>query len=207
MRNIVVILVFVGLIAATGLGWWLLRADGSDPYAQCRETSIGTGVASIGGPMSLVDENGTQVTDADMFLKPTLLYFGYSFCPDVCPIDNARNAEALELLKADGVEAQMAFVSVDPDRDDLERLREYTDYLHPDAVGYTGTMEQILEATRAYKAYFRVEDNPDPDFYAIDHSTFTYLVLPEIGFVEFFKRDTGPREIADRVECFLDAAR
>lgn len=206
MRNTLALVVLVGLVVLTGLGWFVMRPDSSDPYAQCRETNIGTGVASIGGPMSLIDENGNAVTDADMFKKPTLLYFGYSFCPDICPIDNARNAEALDMLQSEGYEAQMAMITVDPARDDPARLREFTDYLHPDAMGYTGTEEQIIEATRAYKAYFRIEDNPDPDFYLVDHSTFTYLVLPEIGFVEFFKRETNPRDMANRVECFIDAA-
>ncbi|OIP86498.1 MAG: SCO family protein [Rhodobacterales bacterium CG2_30_65_12] len=207
MRNAIAVVASIGLVALAGLTWFFTRADGSDPYAQCRETQIGTGVASIGGPMSLIDENGAAVTDADMFLKPTLLYFGYTFCPDICPTDNARNAETIDMLNADGYEAQMAMISVDPGRDDPARLRDFTDFLHPDAIGYTGTMEQILEATRAYKAYFKIEENADPDYYLVDHSTFTYLVLPEIGFVEFFKRNAAPREMADRVECFVNAAR
>lgn len=207
MRNAIAVVATIGLVALAGLTWFFTRSDGSDLYAECRETKIGTGVASIGGPMSLIDENGVAVTDAEMFLKPTLLYFGYSFCPDICPTDNARNAEALDMLLKDGYEAQMAMISVDPDRDDPARLRDFTDFLHPEAMGYTGTMEQILEATRAYKAYFKKEENADPEFYLVDHSTFTYLVLPEIGFVEFFRRDTPPKEMADRVECFINAAR
>jgi protein SCO1 len=207
MRKTIAIVGIIGVAVLGGLTWFFTRSDSSDPFAQCRETTIGTGVASIGGPLSLMDENGVQVTDADMFQKPTLLYFGYSFCPDVCPLDNARNAEALDMLAADGYEAQMAFVSVDPERDDPERLRDFTDYLHPQAAGYTGTMEQILAASRAYKTYFKKEEDPDPDFYLIDHSTFTYLVLPETGFVEFFKRETQPRNMADRVECFVNATR
>lgn len=206
MRNTLAIVILIGLIVLAGLGWFLTRSDGTDQFAQCRATKIGTGVASIGGPLSLFDENGQEVTDAEMFTKPTLLYFGYSFCPDVCPIDNARNAEALDMLQADGYDAQMAFVSVDPDRDDPARLRDFTDYLHPDAIGYSGTKEQVLAATQAYKAYFRIEDNPDPDFYLVDHSTFTYLVLPKTGFVEFFKREESPRQMTDRAECFIDAA-
>jgi protein SCO1/2 len=177
-----------------------------DPFAQCRESQIGTGIASIGGPLSLIDENGAEVTDAEMFTKPTLVYFGYTFCPDVCPLDGARNAEALDMLLADGYDAQMSFISVDPERDDPERLRDFTDYLHPQALGYTGTMEQIRAASQAYKTYFKVEEDPDPDFYLIDHTTFTYLVLPQTGFVEFFRRDTLPQDMANRVKCFIDNA-
>jgi len=180
-----------------GVAWWMSRPAENDRFAQCRETAIGTGIASIGGPLSLIDENGNPVTDAEMFTKPTMVYFGYTFCPDVCPLDNARTAEALDILIERGYDAQMAFISVDPERDDPERLRDFTDYLHPEAYG----------SSQAYKTYFRVEDDPDPEFYLIDHSTFTYLVLPEIGFVEFFKRDEGHEAMADRVGCFIDAAK
>lgn len=194
--------------AAVGSWWWLSRQSGEDQFAQCRDSNILSGAtSSIGGPLSLIDENGEAVTDAEMFTKPTLLYFGYTFCPDVCPTDNARNAEALDILQSQGIDAQMGFVSVDPQRDDPERLRDFTDFLHPDAIGYTGTPEQIRAASQAYKTYFKVEDDPDPDFYLIDHSTFTYLVLPEIGFVEYFKRDVTPQEMAERSSCFITAAK
>jgi protein SCO1/2 len=67
-------------------------------------------------------------------------------------------------------------------------------------------MEQIRAASQAYKTYFKVEEDPDPDFYLIDHTTFTYLVLPQTGFVEFFRRDTLPQDMANRVKCFIDNA-
>jgi protein SCO1/2 len=206
MRKAIAAIAALGVIVLVGVTWWFSRPASDDRFAQCRETKVGTGIASIGGPLSLIDENGKPVTDKDIFTKPTLLYFGYTFCPDVCPLDNARNAEALDLLLGEGYDAQMAFISIDPERDDPERLRDFTDYLHPQALGFTGTMEQIRAASQAYKTYFKKEEDPDPDFYLIDHSTFTYLVLPETGFVEFFKRDTPPDAMAERVKCFIDAA-
>jgi protein SCO1/2 len=206
MRNAIAIAATAGAVILAGGAWWAMQRTTDDPFAQCRESQIGTGIASIGGPLSLIDENGAEVTDAEMFTKPTLVYFGYTFCPDVCPLDGARNAEALDMLLADGYDAQMSFISVDPERDDPERLRDFTDYLHPQALGYTGTMEQIRAASQAYKTYFKVEEDPDPDFYLIDHTTFTYLVLPQTGFVEFFRRDTLPQDMANRVKCFIDNA-
>jgi len=206
MRRIIAAVAAVAVIALIGITWFVSRPAGDDQFAECRATSIGTGVGSIGGPLSLIDENGQAVTDAEMFTKPTLLYFGYTFCPDVCPLDNVRNAEALDMLLTQGYDAQMAFVSVDPERDDPARLRDFTDYLHPEAYGYTGTMEQVRAASQTYKTYFKKEEDPDPDFYLIDHSTFTYLVMPEAGFVEFFKRDETPEGMAERVGCFIDAA-
>lgn len=194
--------VVVVLVAVT---WWIGR-PGDDPFAQCRGSQVGTGQASIGGPFTLVDENGTTVTDEDVFVKPTLLYFGYTFCPDVCPLDNARNAEALDILQSEGYDAQMAFISIDPERDTPELLADFTSWIHDDMIGLTGTPEQVKAASMAYKTYYKREENGDPDYYLVDHSTFTYLVLPDIGFVEFFKRDDTPEQMAERTACFIDAA-
>jgi len=208
MRSAIVIATAVAAVALAGGAWWVSRtgAGSDDPFEQCRASSVGTGVASIGGPLSLIDENGQQVTEAEIISKPTLIYFGYTYCPDICPTDNARNAEAIDLLAAEGYDVGMALISVDPERDTPEQLRDFTDYLHPDAMGYTGTLEQVQAAAQAYKAYFKKEDNADPDFYLVDHSTFTYLMFPEIGFADFFKRDVSPSEMAERVRCFVDAA-
>ena len=207
MRTTLVLSAVVAAAALGGAAWWVLRGSaGDDPFAACRATTVGTGVASIGGPLSLIDENGNAVTEAEVISKPTLVYFGYTFCPDICPTDNARNAEAIDLLAGEGYDVGMALISVDPERDDPERLRDFTDYLHPEAMGYTGTMEQIQAAAQAYKAYFRKEDNADPEFYLVDHSTFTYLMLPGTGFADFFKREVTPAEMAERTACFIDAA-
>lgn len=196
----------VAVAALLGATWFVTSGGGEDKFAQCRGSAIGTGVASIGGPFELTDENGQQVTDKDVITKPTLLYFGYTFCPDVCPLDNARNAEALDLLQADGYDAQMAFISVDPERDGVEEVRDFTDYLHPDMIGLTGTPEQVKAASQAYKTYYRKQEG-DPEYYLVDHSTFTYLVMPDDGFVEFFKRGDTAQDMAKRVSCFVDAAK
>ncbi len=191
-------------VVVTGLGvggYFALFAK--DP-GTCSASSVAGG--DIGGPFELVTPDGTTVTERDVFTEPSLVYFGYTYCPDICPTDNARNAEAIDLLAAQDHDVEMALITVDPERDDPEQLRDYTDYLHTEAKGYTGSLEQIQAAANAYKAYFRKEDNPDPDFYLVDHSTFTYLMLPDTGFVEFFKRDVPPAEMAERVGCFVDAA-
>ncbi len=192
------------IIAILGITWFLGRPV-DDIFAECRASQVATGAASIGGPLELIDENGQAVTDAEMFTRPTLLYFGYTFCPDVCPLDNARNAEALQLIQDNGYDAQAAFVSIDPERDTPELLADFTDYMHEDMTGYTGTLEQVKAASQAYKTYFRKQEEGDPEYYLIDHSTFTYLVLPEHGFVEFFKRGDTPEDMATRVGCFVDA--
>lgn len=205
MQKTIAAIAAAGLVVLLGIVWWVNRAP-ADRFAACREASAGSGAAAIGGPFELTDENGKPTSDTQLITKPTLLYFGYTFCPDVCPLDNARNAEALDILQKKGYDAQMAFISVDPHRDTPDRLRDFTDFIHPDMIGLTGTPEQIQAAAKAYKVYYKKEPSDDPDYYLIDHSTFTYLVLPKTGFVDYFKRDVTPADMASRTACFIDAA-
>lgn len=206
MQRILALVAALVVAALVIVTWFLGRAP-DDQFAGCRASQVGTGSASIGGPLSLINEDGIAVTDQDVFTKPTLLYFGYTFCPDVCPMDNARNAEALDILQADGYDAQMAFISIDPERDTPEQLKDFTSYLHDDMIGLTGSAEQIKAASLAYKTYFKKEEDGDPEYYLVDHTTLTYLVLPEIGFAEFFRRDDTPEDMAARAACFIDAAK
>ncbi|MFD1914243.1 SCO family protein [Halodurantibacterium flavum] len=204
---------YAGLAAAAvaavlgALGFAVLTRSPEEAFAQCRATNVAGGTAAIGGPFELVDEQGQTVTDADVITEPTLLYFGYTFCPDVCPLDSARNAEAVDLLEDQGHEVQPVFVTVDPDRDTPEVLGEYAGFFHERMRALGGSREQVKAAADAYRAYFRVhEAEPGDRFYLVDHSTFTYLVLPEHGFVEFFRRETSAEEMADTTACFLRAA-
>jgi protein SCO1/2 len=174
--------------------------------AGCRASVVAGGAGQIGGPFTLVTETGATVTDADVITRPTLLYFGYTFCPDVCPLDTVRNAEAVDILTADGYDVQAAMISVDPERDTPEVMASFTDNVHPDMLGLTGTPEQTDAAARAYRVYYRINREGDDPYYLVDHSAFTYLVLPGQGFVEFFNRETTPQEMATRAECFIDAA-
>ena len=184
--------------------WTFLRTP-DDPFAACRGSVVSTGTASIGGPFTLVSETGATVTEADVITKPSLVYFGYTFCPDICPFDAARNADAVDILTELGYDVQPVFISIDPERDTPERLAEFTEFMHPDMIGLTGSEEQVRAASQAYKTYFRKQDGDD-EFYLVDHSTFTYLVLPEQGFVEFFRRETTAEDMAETTSCFIEAA-
>ncbi len=192
-----------GVAALAGAAAWKFLQPSTDRFAACSTSSVAG--ATIGGPFTLVDETGATVTEAEVLTKPSLVYFGYTFCPDVCPTDSARNAEAIDLLTERGVDAQGVFISIDPERDDVERVREFTDYFHPGMIGLTGSVEQVSLASKAYKTFYKKQDTGDEN-YLMDHSTFTYLVLPKEGFVQFFRREDTPQGIADTVACFVDAA-
>ncbi len=200
--NIAVLLVAVLL---GGMAYFVYRGQpAGDQFAQCRETKVAVGKSVIGGPFTMVNHLGETVTDKEVITKPSLVYFGYTFCPDVCPLDNARNAEATDLLKAKGLAVTPVFISVDPERDNPEVLADFVGYMHEDMIGLTGSAEQVKAASVAYKTYFR--RTSDEEDYLMDHSTFTYLVLPEHGFVEFFRRGDTAEKMAETTACFINNA-
>ena len=197
--------VAVAAVAALigGSAWYVMQRQSADPYAECRQSAIAGGPGAIGGPFTLVDQTGRTVTDKDVITKPALVYFGYTFCPDVCPLDNTRNVEAVDILEEMGHEVTPVFISIDPDRDTPEVMAGYAEVLHPRMIALTGSPEQVQAASRAYRTYYKAQDKTD-DYYLVDHSTFTYLVDPQKGFLEFFKRELTPEEMASQVACFLD---
>ncbi|MEZ5753444.1 MAG: SCO family protein [Paracoccaceae bacterium] len=190
--------VVVGMVGGLFAYGQLGKSD--DRFAECRAGAVG---GDIGGPFTLVNGEGATVTEKDVLAKPSLVYFGYTFCPDVCPLDNARNVEAVDILEERGFDVTPVFISIDPARDTPEVVRDFAANLHPRMIGLTGSEEQVKAASQAYKTYFRKQDSDDPDYYLVDHSTFTYLVLPETGFVDFFKRDETAEQMATRTACFL----
>lgn len=197
--SIVAAVLVAGMLGVLG---WLVWWNGEDDrFAQCRSSAVAGGAGALGGPFELVDQTGRTVTDAQVVTMPTILYFGYTFCPDVCPLDNERNTLAVELLEERGITAQPVFVTVDPRRDTPEVMAEYAGIFHPRMVGLTGSAEQIRAAARAYRVVYSVPDTQD-EHYTVDHSTHSYIVLPGHGFVDFIPRSMDARAVADRVECF-----
>lgn len=194
-------------VLGTIAGTYFLTQNGKsdDVFAQCRVGQVAGGTNQIGGPFTLLDKTGAQVTDTDVIKEPSLLYFGYTFCPDVCPLDVSRNAEATDVLLDRGIGITPVFISVDPARDTPEVVGEFAENLHERMIGLTGTPAQIKAASQAYRTYYKAQPAED-EYYLVDHSTFSYLVLPEHGFVEFFRRDISAEAMADTVQCFVNSA-
>lgn len=194
------------LIAAAGLGAtaWLALAPGGDAFAECGG-GVQTGGATIGGPFTLISETGAPVTSAELIDRPTLVYFGYTFCPDVCPVDAANMAAASSILSEEGHEIRTAFITVDPARDTPEVMDDFTNNLSPDMIGLTGSDEQIAEAAKAYRVYYAKPEGGDPDYYTMDHSAFIYLMAPGDKFLTIFRHGDQPPAIAKTTKCYLEA--
>ncbi|MBO9476177.1 SCO family protein [Shimia sp. R11_0] len=206
VRMVAAVAAFVAVLALAAM-WFVGReTGGGDQFAQCRTSQVAGGTSAIGGAFELVHEDGQTVTDKDVLTEPSLIYFGYTYCPDVCPLDATRNAEAVEILEGKGDLVTPVFITIDPERDTPDVLKEFTDYLHPRMVGLSGSAEQIKAASQAYRTYYKKQapEDGDEEYYLVDHSTFTYLTLPGHGFVEYFRRDISAEDMAQRVGCFVE---
>lgn len=170
-----------------------------------------TGTADIGGAFTLVDTTGAAVTEADLVGKPHLIYFGFAFCPDVCPTALSKLGAAETLLGERGDEVGYVLITVDPERDTVEKLAEYVtfDPFPRGLKGFTGTVEQINTAKTVYRvASSKVmpdgSDVPDgATDYTVDHSDIIYLMGPDGKFVDFFSARSTPQDIAIRVRNVL----
>lgn len=202
--RLIAILAVAGVVGLMG-GVWIATEMGKsdDQFAQCRASTVAGGAGAIGGPFELVNAAGETVTDADVITEPSLLYFGYTFCPDVCPLDVQRNAVAVDVLQERGMSVTPVFISIDPERDTPEVVGDYAANMHERMIGLTGSPEQVKAASQAYRTYYKAQEGDD-EYYLVDHSTFSYLVLPEHGFVEFFRREVTPEQMADTVACFVE---
>jgi protein SCO1/2 len=157
---------------------------------------ISTGQARIGGTFTLQDDEGNAVTEQSLIGKNyTLLFFGFTNCPDVCPAMLQMMADVLQKLPPEiQSKINMIFVSVDPARDDTRTLKAYVDGFDPRFVGWTGTKEQVDEVTKKYLAYYaaRTPQNAEkPDEYQVDHSAFLYLINPQGQYVTHFPNTTA----------------
>lgn len=179
---------------------FLSGGDGDDQFASCGAAAV---AGDLGGPFTLVNGDGQTVTSEEVITEPTLIYFGYTYCPDVCPLDLDRNASAIEILEERGQMVKPVFITIDPERDTPEVVRDYADVMHPRMIGLTGSKEQVDGASKAYRTYYKAHPPVDGE-YIVDHSTFSYLVTPEYGFLEFFRRELTPEQMADKIGCFVD---
>lgn len=193
--------VAVGLSAGA---WIALQPSSDDPFAPCRPNSVAVGGASVGGPFELVDYSGVSRTSAEIIDKPTLIYFGYTYCPDICPVDTAVMGQAVDVLAEDGVTVNSVFITIDPERDHGETLKEFVQASHPDMIGLTGSETQIEAAKTAFRAYGQKAASGDPEYYLMDHSTYVYLMAPKVGFLEVFRRGVTPEQMAEKTACYAD---
>jgi protein SCO1/2 len=191
------ILFGITLLLAAGLGW--MRFAG--PPAG---NLVGS---SIGGPFALTNQDGKPVTDADFNGKYRLMYFGYTFCPDVCPTDVgllARGLKAYEVRQPErGAGVQPIFVTVDPERDDPAALKAFTAAFHPRLIGLTGTPAQVDAARKTFGIYAKKVETSDPANYLVDHFAVIYLFGPDGSPIAFLPHGSTAEDVTAMLETYV----
>jgi protein SCO1 len=153
--------------------------------------SAGLGDPGIGGPFRLVDQNGRERTDADFRGKLMLVEFGYTYCPDICPLGLQLFADVMDKLGPDADQVQPIFITVDPARDTPEQLRGYVTNFSPRILGMTGSEQAIATAAREYRVYYKLgADHATNPNYTVDHSAILYLMGRDGRFLTHFTHET-----------------
>jgi len=194
------LIAFFLLASAVVIGLWATGLVQFGPGSKTGSSSVViAGAPQIGGPFELTNHKGEPVTNADFEGKLMLVFFGYTFCPDVCPTEMQTLSVAMQQLGDDGADVVPVFVTVDPKRDTVELMSEFVEAFHPSFVGLTGTEEQITDIKKKYKAYSQREENGDPDYYLVDHTSYTYLMGRDGKLISVFSYGTPPEDMVTKI--------
>ncbi len=199
---IVALAVLVGFLLAGWLVIWQSDKD-QNRVAQLREQAsqvqtqqtVPPNTARIGGSFVLTNHDGKIVTDADYHGKYLLVYFGYTYCPDMCPTGLQSISRALDQLGGDAKKVQPLFITIDPDRDTPVKMKEYISSFHPSIVGLTGSAQQIADVAKEYQVYYKRGEQVDEHDYMMDHSSLIYLMNPDGKLVTTFNEEADPAAI------------
>ncbi|NMJ43416.1 SCO family protein [Roseomonas sp. JC162] len=218
--RLVAVLLVVLLGAVWGVAWFGRAPGESVSDAFLRQVAAWTGGdmpapsaggvqlaqgVSLGGPFTLVDQTGRTVTERDFAGRPLLVYFGFTYCPDVCPTELGTIVAALDAMGPAGERVTPVFISIDPERDTPAAMADYVSRFHPRMIGLTGSAEQVAQAARAYRVYYAKARSRDTTEYTMDHSSFIYLVGPDGRVRSLFRPETTPEAIAAAVSAQLRA--
>jgi protein SCO1/2 len=166
--------------------------------ARIAEASKGVGRPKVGGPFDMVNQDGKPYTQENLKGKYSLVYFGFTHCPDICPEELDKMASMIDLVEKDMPNAMIpVFITCDPARDTPAVVKEYLAEFHPKLVGLTGTWEQVKDVCKKYRVYFSTPPDVKPgQDYLVDHSIYFYLMDPEGDFVEAIGRQHSPGQAA-----------
>ncbi len=196
-------LLAIGLAAvagvAIGVGAHYLAGGGVPALRQATFVDPG-----IGGPFRLTDQDGKPRTDQDFRGKIMLVEFGYTFCPDVCPLGLQLFADVLDKLGPDADKVQPIFITVDPARDTPAQLRGYVDHFSPKIVALTGSEQDIATVAREYRVYYKLgADHATHPNYSVDHSAILYMMDRNGKFVGHFTHETPVDQVVAQIRPHL----
>lgn len=172
-------------------------------FLQSKQSQSNSGTAAIGGAFTLTDHHGKTVTEKDFAGKYMLVFFGFTFCPDVCPTTLSFVSQLLDEIGEPAKQITPLFITIDPARDTAEMMASYVENFHPSIVGLTGTDEQIAAVTKAYKVYYAKAGN-DKKNYTMDHSAYIYFMDTDGNFLTHFTHDADIKTIANKLKHYME---
>jgi protein SCO1/2 len=188
-RRPIIVFALIVLVLAAGLGAFA--------FLNRQIPGInGSGTALVGGPFTLTDQTGKRVSEKDFLGRHMLVFFGFTYCPDICPTELQVMTAALDMMGADGDRIQPVFITVDPERDTPEVMKSYVENFGPRLVGLTGSLEEITAVAKAYRVYFAKAAKTGTDDYLMDHSSIIYLMGPDGRFLKHFTYTTDAQKLA-----------
>lgn len=193
MKKLLVPLILFAIAAVAATAMWQWTAPAKEDL----------GEAAIGGPFALINQDGKPVTDKTYSGKLMLVYFGYSFCPDICPTDLSIMSQAVNLLGADAAKVTPIFITIDPERDTPAHLKNYLASFKPAIEGLSGDKISTEAVIKSYKVYAQKVGNKDPKNYLMDHSAFMYLMGGDGKYLAHFAHNTPPAQIAAEIRKHL----
>lgn len=193
------VLSMFGLIIAVGIAWIEVNGKGSD-MNRLRPVAGD----QFGGAYSLTDQNGNTITNESFPGQYKLIYFGFTYCPAICPTELSKISTALEKLGPKAENIQPIFITVDPERDTVETMGNYVKMFHPKIVGLTGTPEEINVALKGYKVYASKVNDPELTEYTMDHSSYIYFLDPEDRLLALYKIDSTAAEMVENIKQWMD---
>ncbi len=207
--RVAILVIIFGLSLAIGAAGYILHLNGQFRTAEKIDPIT---MFPPSGPFALIDHTGRNVTDEDYRGRFMLVSFGYTYCPEVCPTSLQTMTEAMELLGGQADWVQPIFVTIDPERDTPEVLKEYVAYFHPTLIGLTGTPQQIAEAAEGFRVYYNKselgkKEGEEDEHYWMDHTASFYLVGTDGRGLAVFTYDTATtavEEMVDRMRHFIN---
>ena len=192
-RRSVVIFAAVVLLFAAAIGGYAWMSRQLSPQGA-------QGVALVGGPFTMTDHTGRRVSEKDFLGKYMLVFFGYTYCPDICPTELQVMTAALDAMGPEAEKIQPVFVSVDPERDTPEVLKSYVENFGPRLVGLTGSPADVAGMAKAYRVYYAKSGDTDSPDYLMDHSSIIYLMGRDGGFVKHVPYTTDVAKLAQELK-------
>lgn len=214
-RYLIIATIFL-VVGLTALNIWMVRGvKQQEVITKVTDQAAGFGEADIGGDFTMTDQNGQQVQFSSTNGKLRLVFFGFTHCPDICPVSMLTLTNIQNTLGAKAAEVTPVFITVDPERDTPAVMKEYIGNFHPSILALTGTKEETDKAAQAFKAYYSVQKTPVAEGghsehgaghgsdVQVDHSGFIYLLNRDGKYLAHFEHDVAEQKLLDALKPYL----